>query len=170
LKLAPTSLFAEWRWRKEGDARSERHEEEYPFEWSMEPPPAVVKLIGEAGNKPIVPSTPKFHAKRIAATITDELRTASGDEFVTSYVFRDYAEELHKKLGTEATLYRRLMNHTLTTGAASYGTSEIKQATKEPASKKRIERAKEKKAENAKKAVPKSSKKTKKRSGGAKTT
>jgi integrase len=128
VRVEKEGLRVSWWVRKAQRKRRERHEEVYPFAWSM-PPPNVVRVYLHEGKAThgLFPLDPKYNARRIAATATSILKMF--DESLTSYVFRDRMEMILQLQNVPATEIKRLLDHDAQTSAASYQKTPLASAT-----------------------------------------
>jgi integrase len=128
VRVEEEGLRVSWWVRKAQRKRRERHEEVYPFAWSM-PPPNVVRAYLHEGKAThgLFPLDPKYNARRIAATATSILKMF--DETLTSYVFRDRMEMILQLQKVPATEIKRLLDHDAQTSASSYQKTPLASAT-----------------------------------------
>ena len=143
-KWTSKAIKVQWRWRKVNATRGKRVEANYLYEWSLEPPKGAIEYFKSRPDESLLWDDPRYAKKRASTTLTEVLRDVSGDESVTSYVFRDYHEKLHQEKKTPREEYQMLMDHDLHTGLAHYLVTAMKKKQIAPKKKEKKEAAKEK--------------------------
>lgn len=115
--IGEDQVTVQWRWRK----ASEKEECVYLFSWSMKPPQKVVAFFKKAPPDELLWIGDKYKSRGgiAAATLTKILRSCSGDQHVTSYVFRDHLCEMLRSLGL-LHLVKSLLDHAPETDLKNY--------------------------------------------------
>ena len=153
VRLGTTFTEIQWSWRKVSKTKDTVR---YPFAWSVKPSSRVKEYLSRKNWS--LPTKPP--ADQI---VTSTIRKASGSLDVTSYVFRDYHEAMHRKRKTSPEEYRLLMDHNEHTGRTSYTYTKLDKDRIQKAKKAKVE-SRKKKAADVQAKVKASAKKIAKRS------
>ena len=128
--LKDDALWIERRWSKVKNNRSQRDRLQYLFEWTKEPPSRVMTWIKSKSESDELIFKGSQFTSRAAATLTNALRKSSGDDTITSYVFRDFLSARLPQFDLPKDEIERLLEHTDAVTRASYLTSDLsKQST-----------------------------------------